>query len=196
MTILARCLEFLPEDRYASARDFADDLRRFRQGEPIQARRIGFVGRAWRQTKNHPGVAAAAITALLVLATSVGWVWTSQARSKRQAALAMDFMGRAKDIEYRLSVERLLPPHDLRPAFETVQHEMDLLQQEMARLGPLAFGPGHFALGRAHLALGDASSAIQDLESAVEHGVPICGSCPGFSSSAFRKLLAGASRLA
>ncbi len=36
--ILARCLQYMPEDRYSTAESLADDLRRFLAGEPVRPR--------------------------------------------------------------------------------------------------------------------------------------------------------------
>ncbi|HYT94781.1 MAG TPA: serine/threonine-protein kinase [Gemmataceae bacterium] len=65
-TICLKCLEKSAARRYPSAEAFADDLRRYLDGEPITARRLGRVGRAWKWCRRKP--AAAALLAVSVLA--------------------------------------------------------------------------------------------------------------------------------
>ena len=70
-------------------RRLADDLRRFIEGRPIQARPVGWGERAWRWCRRNPTVAALLFTALaLVGLASGGGVWLVQQRAERRAEVA------------------------------------------------------------------------------------------------------------
>jgi hypothetical protein len=76
-TIVLKCLAKEPARRYPSAADLADDLRAFRDGRPIQARRPSLLERSARWLRKHRNSAAlvaasAAAAVLLLLAGLVG----------------------------------------------------------------------------------------------------------------------------
>jgi serine/threonine protein kinase len=79
-TICLKCLQKQPMRRYASAATLADDLRRFRAGEPIQARPVSIFERVWSWTWRHPTAAALAVVsglaALALLGIATGWGYT------------------------------------------------------------------------------------------------------------------------
>jgi len=73
-TICLKCLERDPQRRYRDAAALAEDLRRFLAGEPIAARPVGSVERAWKWSGRHRGWAAALLAttlALIMLAVGV-----------------------------------------------------------------------------------------------------------------------------
>lgn len=69
-TITLKCLEKAPGRRYPTASELNEELRRFLRGEPIRARPIGRVQRAWRWAKRRP--AAAALLAVLAAVAVAG----------------------------------------------------------------------------------------------------------------------------
>ncbi|MFQ5458404.1 MAG: protein kinase [Myxococcota bacterium] len=70
-TICLKAMEKSPEFRYATARAFADDLRRYTQDRPIVARRPGPIARARKFIRRHKVAVAAAIVILAVVSVSV-----------------------------------------------------------------------------------------------------------------------------
>lgn len=85
-TICLKCLEKDPAKRYARASDLADDLRRWLEDRPIQARPPGLSGRAWRWAKRHPTPAAAACLVSLTILAALVLIGASRERAVRLAA--------------------------------------------------------------------------------------------------------------
>jgi serine/threonine protein kinase/Flp pilus assembly protein TadD len=90
-TIVLKAMAKSPGERYATAGELADDLRRWLEDRPIRARRPSVRARLVRWGRRHQtlvaSVAAALVVGLAVLAASVGWVVRDQAarQAKRDA---------------------------------------------------------------------------------------------------------------
>ncbi|MEL6427578.1 MAG: bifunctional serine/threonine-protein kinase/formylglycine-generating enzyme family protein [Planctomycetota bacterium] len=87
-TICDTAMALRPKDRYASAASFAEDLERFTRGEPIAARPMPGVQRAWRWARRRPWRVSAA--AVVVTSSLVAWgtIAAERSRTAREAYLA------------------------------------------------------------------------------------------------------------
>ena len=103
-TIIAKAMRAEPRERYASAREFAEDLAAWRENRPIRARAPSLTYRARKFVRRHRGGVAAGMIALLaVLGGVIGVAWQAQVarveaeRARAEAARATaysDFMTR------------------------------------------------------------------------------------------------------
>ncbi|HYC76672.1 MAG TPA: serine/threonine-protein kinase, partial [Planctomycetota bacterium] len=96
--VVATALAKAPADRYASAADLADDLRRARLGEPVLARPISAVGRFARWARRRPAAAALLVTLAAgapTLAAFAGWVAANRPLvEERRASLKAEALER------------------------------------------------------------------------------------------------------
>ncbi|MBN1206598.1 MAG: serine/threonine protein kinase [Myxococcaceae bacterium] len=70
--VCLKCLEKEPARRYGSAEELAEELERYLRGEPLMARRIHPLARAWRWCRRHRALAGLLSTAVwLLLVTTV-----------------------------------------------------------------------------------------------------------------------------
>jgi serine/threonine-protein kinase len=84
--IAAKALKKAPAERYATATEFAQDLRRYLHHEPVAARADSLGYRISKFVRRHRvGVAAAGVTSLVLIAGIVGTTW--QASLAREAQL-------------------------------------------------------------------------------------------------------------
>jgi hypothetical protein len=87
--ILAKALRKAPGDRYPTVAAFADDLRRFLEDEPVEARPDSVAYRLGKFVRRYRlAVGAASATLLVLIAGVVGTTWQAyEARKQRDVAL-------------------------------------------------------------------------------------------------------------
>jgi serine/threonine protein kinase/Flp pilus assembly protein TadD len=119
-TIVLKALAKEPQARYATARELADDLRRFLEDRPIRARKPGLGQRTVRWARRHKPVvvSATAVLVLAVLALAVSTVVV--ALERREAIRQRDTARRAVDAMYTKVAEQWL---EQEPEMEEVQRE-------------------------------------------------------------------------
>ncbi|MBI3461939.1 MAG: tetratricopeptide repeat protein [Planctomycetes bacterium] len=92
-TICTKALAKEPSRRYHTARDLAEDIERWLNGEPIHARPVGRVERFWRWCRRKPAVAslaAAFVVAVISGIASVTWQWARAETNFRRANQSLD----------------------------------------------------------------------------------------------------------
>ena len=157
--LLEKALQKDPAQRYASAEALAGDLRRYLQGQPIQARPPGVGYRVRKYVGRHRwGVALASLAALGLLGTTSVALWQArQARTEMARAQAMQdftvalFDKAASQRHGHFDVPQLLATGQQRG-------EAELADQ------PLALAELEGVIGRLRIGLGDYQLALLTLD--------------------------------
>jgi WD40 repeat protein len=89
-TLVLKAIAKDPKDRYPTADALGEDLRRFLANEPIRARRVGSLERAWIWAKRRPPAAALlvvnAVAAMALVGAGVAFVYNSRLEAALGAA--------------------------------------------------------------------------------------------------------------
>jgi tetratricopeptide (TPR) repeat protein len=141
-TIIQKALEKNPEDRYASAQEFAEDLQRHLQDEPIRARRPSLRVRLAKWARRHKPVVAvaASVSVTLLLAAVVGALvyaaWVRQLAHERiQVNQKINVaLAEASRLEARGRLDRRLGAGDLARAREVTRRAETLAEHSLADL--------------------------------------------------------------
>ena len=112
-TIVLKALAKNPMDRFATAGELRDELRRFLEGRPIRSRPVGPAEQFWRWCKRNPALAAVSITAAVlttlfaITSTIVAWAYRDQLqRLDIEQGRTLSNLNRALKAE-RTATERL-----------------------------------------------------------------------------------------
>jgi tetratricopeptide (TPR) repeat protein len=185
-TVLLKALAKDPAERYASAQELADDLQRFLEDRPIQARRPSWRQVAVKWARRHGPVVWAAAVVLLVTAVLGGvvgvWRLQQRAATERQAEVALqdaaEFQEQSKWPEALLAIRRAEPllssgllGDSLRQRVQERLKDLNMVARlEDIRLEQTAVNDGHFDQARAGPAYQQAFE---------EYGVAVLALSPG-----------------
>lgn len=167
--ITLKCLEKDRSARYGSARELAEDLGRFLDGEPVLARTgPGYRARKW--LRKHRRAIAVGTGALVVVSLALGQSVLARREVAQREALARRFTEQVERIEAQARYSGASPMHDTRQDHAALGARMRELETAMRDAGPMGVGSGHYALGRGYLALDDDARARVHLEAAWKAG--------------------------
>jgi serine/threonine-protein kinase len=166
--IVAKCMEPDPQARYPSAAALAEDLRAFLRGQRIHPYPGG--PRTWLVQPRTLALAGTLAACALLAAWGLAQRHAA-AEDRERAAWAEAYAQESEAMDKQLSLEKMLPVHDLRPAYARLRAQVQAIQARMPGQGAAAQGPAHFALGRGWLLLGDPSMARRELEQAQAEGL-------------------------
>jgi tetratricopeptide (TPR) repeat protein len=168
-TICLKCLRKRPADRYPTARLLAEDLQRFLEDRPIQARAVGRVERLLKWTRRAPLQAAGVVASLGFLVALTVALFAQVQSDRKDAELRKHEL---EERERQASLETRITEHFSRAeqaaalaaagdvaawtAIERDARAAELLEAELARADFPLHEPIRRLLGRAEGLLADA----------------------------------------
>lgn len=193
-TILLKAISKSADQRYETAQEFADDLRRFLEGKPTHARRPTWLDRAGKWTRRHARLVAAAacIAMLATVGLAASTLMIAGAHSRAKAALEESEANRIQaeanraraERHYRQAREvvdrfgaRLAEQLAHVPGAESVRAELlrdtlgyydaftEYAADDPALQSDLAFT--YFKTGKIHEQIGDTARALTEYEKAL-----------------------------
>jgi len=165
-TIVMKCLEKDPNRRYGSAKDLAEDIQRYLEGDPIKARPATLTYRIKRKLAKHKWPSIVVGAAFLVIIVLIGlWLHTQWTSSKR-ALIAQQLGQEVEKIESTIRYAHLLPLHNISREKTIIREKIKAIEEKMKEVGKVGLGPGYYAMGRGFMALQEYAKAKDHLEKA------------------------------
>ena len=132
-TICLKCMQKEPARRYATAREFADDLQRWRSSQPIVARPATNAEKLWKICRRHPTVTGLLCALGIVLLSAV--LVTRQIKTHEQARASVLALRHCRIEDIAAELQRLAPfRRNVLPLVNNLLQHHDLTPDEYLRL--------------------------------------------------------------
>jgi serine/threonine protein kinase/predicted Zn-dependent protease len=166
--IVLQCLEKDPERRYASAGEFAEDLERWLDREPVQARRSSVLYRSRKRVARNPVTSLAVASGLLALTVAAGYVMENRAEREREREQSESWRSAALEVseQCRRATEAIKEAKSLRRARTSRREQWERLLDEAGRLARASIerdptlASAHYTLGETLEAAGSWTEAL------------------------------------
>jgi serine/threonine protein kinase len=169
-TIVMKCMEKEQNRRYNSAKELAEDLQRYLDGDPIHARPATITYRLRRKLTKHKWPAMVAGVAIIIIIILLGmWLKTKWTASQREL-IAQQLGQEVEKIDSTMGYAHLLPLHNISREKNKIKEQIKGIEAKMKEVGELGLGPGHYALGRGYLALQEYENSDKHLKKAFAAG--------------------------
>lgn len=167
--ILMKAMAKAPEDRYATALAFADDLERWLKGMPTHARPSSWAGRGAKWAQRNP--TASLSLGVLVLLSLGGAIWAQRASARRRhtKALLQTYSEDMRTMELRLYAMRMLPPEDHRSIESDLRLRLGRIEASLPEMGDLA-PAGQYELGLGYRSLREWEPSARHFKAAWDAG--------------------------
>lgn len=126
--ICLKCLEKDPRKRYASALELAEDLARFRAGQPIHARATPYWEQALKWARRRPAVAALIAVVILGVGMLAYLGWTHDRAMQETLKQTKEERDRAEAAEKTAEEERARAQALLQRIVDVVEEQSDALE--------------------------------------------------------------------
>jgi len=134
-TIVLKAMAKVPAERYASAREFADDLQRFLDDRPVLARRPTIVDKAAKWIRRHRGAALVAVLVLVLASIGLG---VSTALIAHEHAETKAALKRERDANDRERARAQEAEDNYLRTRRAIDLFVELSDEEMLAIPPLA----------------------------------------------------------
>lgn len=169
-TIVMKCLERDPRQRYESAQALAEDLKRYLEGDPVQARKPTLAYRIGKKVRKHKVLVAVSTISLLIAVSAISIGLYSWWRTNKQVRIMQEFSQQVEAMDWTMRVAQMSPLHNIQVEKNQIRDRMKSIETKMHDAGSLGLGPGNYALGKGSMTLGNYEKAREYLEKAWASG--------------------------